>query len=376
MEPDINPEIRKRITAAADQLCTQAGDGSIPNVDAVRRSAKANMNDVSAVMKEWRRAHLAKAARVPLLIPDPVQQASQVGLERLWHMAQECANSHLRTAQAGWEQERAENDALCQQLSRAFDEQAQLSAEQQRQLQELGDAIRAMAEQREAAEQALAASDADKAAATARAERAEAAASSQEQRAADMKEQLALANAALAHAHADLEKTHERSEATANALRAELQAATASTADTARALAIEKVQSAKLTETLNATREQLSGLEQRAAKTEALAAEAQRRVNALEQRSTNAAALAEEAQRQVTALSDELTRARSDAHQARQALQAAQTSAAINQGERDAMAANLAQLLAAFKSGNSATPATPKGRQATTPDKPNGEAKE
>lgn len=42
-------------------------------------------------------------------------------LEQLWHAAQECANQNLRTAQAGWEMERAESEALCVQLSTAFD---------------------------------------------------------------------------------------------------------------------------------------------------------------------------------------------------------------------------------------------------------------
>jgi hypothetical protein len=47
---DINPEIRERILNAAQQL----GRLELPTVDAVRRLSKTNMNDASAVMKEWR----------------------------------------------------------------------------------------------------------------------------------------------------------------------------------------------------------------------------------------------------------------------------------------------------------------------------------
>ena len=52
---EINEETRNRIIAAANQLFEQAGRASFPTVDAVRRTARANMNDASAVMKDWRR---------------------------------------------------------------------------------------------------------------------------------------------------------------------------------------------------------------------------------------------------------------------------------------------------------------------------------
>ena len=83
-----------------------------------------------------------------------------------------------------------------------------------------------------------------------------------------------------------------------------------------------------------------------------------------------------ETHRQITALSEELASVRSAAAQSRQALQVAQTAAAISQGERDAMAANLAQLIAAFKSVESGTTDMPKERHGTNTDKPNRKAKE
>jgi colicin import membrane protein len=327
MEPEINPDVRKRIMAAADQLYAQGGEGAIPNVDAVRRTAKVNMNDVSAVMKQWRRALLAKAAPVPLLIPEAVQQACQAGLEHLWRTAQECANQHLRTAQAGWDQERSENDTVCQQLSKAFDEQALLCAEQQRQLQALSDELQTMVGFREADKLARMSCEADRAVAVGRAERAEADASGQEQRAADMKEQLAFVTAALAREQGDLERVRQRSENEVAALRAEL-------------------------------------------------AQAQRQASVLERRAALAEALEADVQRQVAALNNELIQARSDLEKGRQAVNEAQTAAAANQGERDIMAANLAQVLAVFKNGESKVlKVPPNGRKSGQPTKSDGDSK-
>ncbi|WP_425480517.1 DNA-binding protein [Xanthomonas vasicola] len=63
------PQIRERIIAAANQLFEQAGRAQFPAVDAVRRLARANMGDTSAVMKEWRRAQTAQAAPVGVVSP-------------------------------------------------------------------------------------------------------------------------------------------------------------------------------------------------------------------------------------------------------------------------------------------------------------------
>jgi colicin import membrane protein len=132
MHLDINPDTRRRILTAADQLYEQDRKNGFPNVDAVRRIAKVNMNDAAAVMREWRRQQNSKAAPVPPAIPDAVQRSAMAGLEQLWSTAQDCANQNLRTAQIGWEQERAETETLCQQLSAAFDIQTQQANELQR----------------------------------------------------------------------------------------------------------------------------------------------------------------------------------------------------------------------------------------------------
>ena len=120
---DINPEIRERILAAAQQLFEQSGRLELPTVDAVRRLSKTNMNDASAVMKEWRRLQIVSASAAVVSVPDRVQQASQSALSTLWTEAQELANEGLNVAQAAWDAERAEAEKLRVELSSAFETQ-------------------------------------------------------------------------------------------------------------------------------------------------------------------------------------------------------------------------------------------------------------
>ena len=50
----IEKTISDRIMAAADELYAQNGRTGFPLVDDVRKAARANMNEVSRVMKAWR----------------------------------------------------------------------------------------------------------------------------------------------------------------------------------------------------------------------------------------------------------------------------------------------------------------------------------
>ncbi len=126
---DINPEIRERILNAAQQLFEGSGRLELPTVDAVRRLSKTNMNDASAVMKEWRRLQIVSASAAVVSVPDRVQQASQSALSTLWTEAQELANEGLNVAQAAWDAERAEAEKLRVELSSAFEAQgAELEA--------------------------------------------------------------------------------------------------------------------------------------------------------------------------------------------------------------------------------------------------------
>ena len=124
-DTDIPRETIRRITTAADQLYEECGKAVFPNVDAVRRKARVNMNDASIVMRAWRRAQTATAAPLAAAIPGLVQQASTALLEAVWAQATNIANANLQSAQAGWELERAEAEACRQQLATAFDQQSE-----------------------------------------------------------------------------------------------------------------------------------------------------------------------------------------------------------------------------------------------------------
>jgi colicin import membrane protein len=114
----------ERIFAAADALYEQAGHTEFPTVDAVRKTARVNMNDANAGMKRWRHAHMAQAVPVAVQVPESVQQAGGAALAVLWREAQELAHEALRAAQAGWDAERAEADTLNKQIADAYEVQA------------------------------------------------------------------------------------------------------------------------------------------------------------------------------------------------------------------------------------------------------------
>jgi colicin import membrane protein len=120
---DINSEVRERILNAAQQLFEESGRLVRPTVDAVRKLSKSNMNDASAVMKEWRRMQTATAAATVVAVPDRVQHAGQTAIASLWTEAQELAQEALTSAQAAWDTERAEAEKLRVELSSAFETQ-------------------------------------------------------------------------------------------------------------------------------------------------------------------------------------------------------------------------------------------------------------
>jgi len=122
--PQIPADVRERVIAAATDLFERSGRETMPTVDAVRRAARVDMNAASAVMKEWRRAQTAQAAPVAVVVPEAVQKASSAAVATIWQQAQELANESLRSAQAAWETERAELDAMRQELAEAFERQA------------------------------------------------------------------------------------------------------------------------------------------------------------------------------------------------------------------------------------------------------------
>lgn len=154
----INPEVRARVVAAADQLFEAGSRGAFPAVDAVRRAARADMNTTSQVMKEWRRAQTAQPAADTVAIPERVRQAQQAALAGLWTAAQELANEGLAAARQAWEAERVEADALRVELSEAFESQGEELVAAQARIAELeaasAQSAQAVADVRSALDQA------------------------------------------------------------------------------------------------------------------------------------------------------------------------------------------------------------------------------
>jgi myosin heavy subunit len=184
----IPAEVRERIVQAADALYEQSGHQAIPTVDQVRRAARADMNATSSVMREWRRELTVRAAPVAVQVPDVVAAAHSQALAALWVQAQALANESLQAAQAAWEGERAQLDAIRQELASAYEALAgEVDAAKTQ-------AAAAELAHRQAAERAgaeLVELRAELARQLTRTERAEARGDELEHRAADLGEQLA-----------------------------------------------------------------------------------------------------------------------------------------------------------------------------------------
>ena len=128
---DISPTVRDRINSAADALYEAAGRRIFPTVDAVRKHAKVNMNDANTCMRAWRRAQATHMGTLVVQVPDALQQASTAALHALWKEAVSLSNETLRAAQAGWDAERTDMEALNEQMANAFETQsAELTAVQ------------------------------------------------------------------------------------------------------------------------------------------------------------------------------------------------------------------------------------------------------
>ncbi|HBO1154642.1 TPA: DNA-binding protein [Pseudomonas aeruginosa] len=151
---ELNKETRDRIFAAADELFEQGDRENFPTVDAVRKAARVNMNDASAGMREWRRQRTAQAAPLAVQVPDAVQQAGNQAVAALWQAAQALANESLQAAQAGWDRERNELEAVRGELADAFEAQARELEEAQARVtlleQQAAEAAELAARQRQA----------------------------------------------------------------------------------------------------------------------------------------------------------------------------------------------------------------------------------
>lgn len=211
-QSNIPADVRERIIAAAAELYEQAGRENLPTVDAVRRAARADMNTTSAVMKGWRRAQTVQAAPAAVQVPEAVSAAGGQAVAVLWQQAQELANESLRAAQAGWEGERAELDAMRQELADAYETQA---AELDEVKAQATTADQAHQEQTAQAAAALASVRTELAQAVTRAERAEAKADEIEGRAGNLRAELDRAHQDADQVRAELATVKAKAEAAA-----------------------------------------------------------------------------------------------------------------------------------------------------------------
>lgn len=103
----MDAELQERIFNAADALYEANGRQAFPTVDAVRRRSKANMNDVTTGMREWRKAQTVQHS--PLLqVPESLQLVAQQLIVKLWQQAEATAAETLTAQQAAWQEERGE----------------------------------------------------------------------------------------------------------------------------------------------------------------------------------------------------------------------------------------------------------------------------
>lgn len=116
-------EAFERVWSAADALFAQTNRSGFPTVDAVRKAAQVNMNDASAAMREWRQRQLERASRTDVAVPVAVERTFRQALETLWLAAHASAGQALEAAQAAWDHEKAEADALSAEMGEAFDAQ-------------------------------------------------------------------------------------------------------------------------------------------------------------------------------------------------------------------------------------------------------------
>jgi hypothetical protein len=196
-------DILERIYAAADSLFEQNGCAAYPTVDAVRKTARVNMNDANSGMREWRRNQMARA--VPALVPVPavITEAQAALVAELWQAAQALAGESLAAAQSAWDAERTQFESLNREMADAFETQAAELETVQGQLRSQSEQIERAVASSARLQLALDALQAQVNIAEADAGRNAMRAQELERRALELREELDHAHQALAAAHAD-----------------------------------------------------------------------------------------------------------------------------------------------------------------------------
>ncbi|MCL6486922.1 MAG: DNA-binding protein [Janthinobacterium lividum] len=211
---NLSDEIYKRICIAADTLHVQGGGAAFPTVDAVRKAARVSMNDASAGMREWRRAHTVQANAAAVAVPEKVRDAGMAALAGVWSEAQALAGESLHIAQSAWDAERTESEVLARQMADAYE----VLAGELQACQGALDISRAeaqeMAHEKERLLVSLAEAQAAQALANARTQEIE-------RRALELRTELDHAHQDVAHARAELAQTHLNYGNEMNVVRAE-----------------------------------------------------------------------------------------------------------------------------------------------------------
>jgi hypothetical protein len=120
----LNPDVKKRIFDAADELHANSETGEYPSIEAVRQSSKAGMNNVVEAMKEWRQNQRKQVQAVREPLPANLHSVIQGMGQNLWETAQQLANESLDAAKAAFEAEKADLIQLSTEQSDAYEKQA------------------------------------------------------------------------------------------------------------------------------------------------------------------------------------------------------------------------------------------------------------
>ena len=198
---NLSSELYERICMAADALHAQGGGVAFPTVDAVRKAARVSMNDASAGMRVWRRAHTVQAGMAATSVPEKIREAGLAALAGIWNEAQGLAGESLRMAQAAWEAERGEAETLARQMADAYEVlEAELRGCQE-QLASSRSAAQALAKEREGLAAGLVEAQAAAALAAVRAQEIE-------RRALELRTELDHAHQNVAQARSELAQAH------------------------------------------------------------------------------------------------------------------------------------------------------------------------
>lgn len=120
----MNQDVKDRICAAADRLFAASETNEFPTVEQVRKEARASMNNVVEVLKEWRQKQRTVVRSVMEPLPEALHLAVLEFGQSLWKTAQDKANESLEVARSAFEAEKADLTRLSLEQSQAFEQQA------------------------------------------------------------------------------------------------------------------------------------------------------------------------------------------------------------------------------------------------------------